>query len=236
MFRTKRNSVEKYIATDSVEYCYHPMTARTDTPQRLLAEAVRVIDAHGEASIRIRDVASACGVTSPIVYKAFGSREGLIVAAQAERYIRSWRETSTGIPESFSNSNTVDELKQALGTVITSVLGSDRRAHRRRRHEVLGSLAHIPELENAVAAALSSVRHGYVQALTVAREKGLVRQDVDLDAAVMWYFGQIDGRYLIEIGDQNINETAWNKIFLEGIFASLFVDPTAPTNFLSTGL
>lgn len=208
------------------------MSPRSDTPQRLLAEAVRVIDSQGEAAVHIRDVAAACGVTSPIVYKAFGSREGLIVAAQSERYIRSWRETSAGVPEAIHAATTEEELKLAIGRAITNILGPDRHIHRRVRHEVLGSLVHLPSLEKAVVEQLGVMRRAFAEAFGDAQRRGLTRQDVDVEAAFMWYIGQIEGRFMIELDLANVDEAAWNKIFIEAIFYSLFNDPTVPDGLL----
>lgn len=204
------------------------MTSRSDTPQRLLDEAVRVIDLHGEAAIRIRDVAAACGVTSPIVYKAYGSREGLIVAAQTERYIRSWRETASDVPPAIMAATTVDELKAVIAGSIRAILGPDRYVHRRIRHEVLGSLVHHEELENAVVAQLSSMRDAFAQAFEVSKQRGLIRQDRDMRTAFMWYIGQIEGRFLIELDMAGVDEAEWNRMFMEAVFFNLFEDPTVP--------
>ena len=204
------------------------MSPRTDTPQRLLAEAVRVIEADGEVAIRIRDVAAACGVTSPIVYKAFGSREGLIVAAQTERYIRSWRETASDVPGAIATATTVDELKDVVAQVIRRILGPDRYIHRRIRHEVLGSLVHSPPLERAVVEQLRLMRNAFADAFRSVQQRGLIRQDIDVATVFMWYIGQIEGRFMIEIDPEGVDQEAWNKIFIEAIFFSLFDDPTVP--------
>jgi len=204
------------------------MSPRTDTPQRLLAEAVRVINEHGEVAIHIRDIAAACGVTSPIVYKAFNSREGLIVAAQTERYISSWRETALEIPPLIAKATTVEELKNIMAQSIRQILGPDRFVHRRIRHEVLGSLVHQPELERAVVEQLRNMRNLFADAFRVAQQRGLIRQDIDPGVAFMWYIGQIEGRFMIEIDPDGIDQEAWNKLFLDAVFFSLFEDPSVP--------
>lgn len=204
------------------------MSPRSDTPQRLLAEAMRVIDEHGEAAVHIRDIAAACGVTSPIVYKAYGSREGLIVAAQTERYISSWRETAHDVPEAILAANTVDELKAVIAGAIRAILGPERHIHRRTRHEILGSLVHHEALEKAVVEQLALMRDRFGNAFEAARQKGLVRPDLDGATAFMWYIGQIEGRFLIELDMAGVDETTWNRIFLEAVFFSLFEDPSVP--------
>mgnify|MGYP002737989964 CR=1 FL=1 len=52
----------------------------------ILREAIAVITESGEQAIRTKSVASAAGVTEPTLFHYFGSREGLIEEAQAERF------------------------------------------------------------------------------------------------------------------------------------------------------
>jgi AcrR family transcriptional regulator len=205
------------------------MSVRSNTPQRLVAEAVRIINEHGEVAVHIRDIAAACGVTSPIVYKAFGSREGLIVTAQAERYFSSWRETALDIPPLIAKATTVEELKDTLARAIRRILGPDRIAHRRIRHEILGSLVHHAELEKVVVEQLRTLRNVFADALRIVQQRGLIRQDIDVGVVFMWCIGQIEGRFLVEIDPDGIDQEAWNKIFIDAVFYSLFEDPTVPS-------
>ncbi len=50
----------------------------------MLREAAEMFSANGYAAVTVADIASACGVTKPLVYSYFGSKEGLF-AACAER-------------------------------------------------------------------------------------------------------------------------------------------------------
>ncbi|MFM7872048.1 MAG: hypothetical protein ACKPBG_10250, partial [Actinomycetota bacterium] len=101
------------------------------------------------------------------------------------------------------------------------------------RHEVLGSLVHLPALEKAVVDQLAVMRRAFAEAFGAAQRRGLTRQDVDVDAAFMWYIGQIEGRFMIELDPGSVNEKAWNKIFIEAVFFSLFTDPSVPADLLT---
>ncbi|NCY17666.1 MAG: TetR/AcrR family transcriptional regulator, partial [Actinobacteria bacterium] len=50
---------------------------RHPTAQKILDEAVRMIDERGEAGVRIQDIQDACDVTAPSIYHFFGNRDGL---------------------------------------------------------------------------------------------------------------------------------------------------------------
>ena len=55
---------------------------------KIIERAIAVLEKDGEAAIRTNTIAADCGCTAPILYREFQSREGLIIAAQAERYRR----------------------------------------------------------------------------------------------------------------------------------------------------
>jgi TetR/AcrR family transcriptional regulator len=65
------------------------MSDSTRTRERLLEMAIEMVEARGEAGLRVDEVATLAGVTKPMVYRYFGDREGLVIAVQAERYRRS---------------------------------------------------------------------------------------------------------------------------------------------------
>ncbi len=60
-----------------------------DSETRFLDAAIAMFDEGGEAALRIDELAKQVGVAKTSLYHHFGDREGLIVAAQAERYRRS---------------------------------------------------------------------------------------------------------------------------------------------------
>jgi AcrR family transcriptional regulator len=48
---------------------------------RILELAIQAIDSGGEVAVRVNDLAAAAGVTVPTLYRYFGSRDDLNVAA-----------------------------------------------------------------------------------------------------------------------------------------------------------
>ena len=55
----------------------------------MLEVAIAAIDEKGESGVRVNDIATEVGVAITSLYHYFGSRDGLVVAAQTERYLRS---------------------------------------------------------------------------------------------------------------------------------------------------
>lgn len=194
------------------------------TPDRLLEETIRVIDLGGEAAVNLREIAAACGVTTPIIYKAFSSRDGLIVAAQAERF----RRAIAGVAEPFSvairAATTVEELRATLVALAAATQHPDRAPFRRVQIEVLGATITRPALRAAVDGALRSLIDQASDALGQARERGLVRADAAIPELLWWYFGQVQGRLLLEQTDAPIDPNGWNETSLRAVLAVVIED------------
>jgi AcrR family transcriptional regulator len=201
------------------------MGAATEpTRVRLLEEAIRVIESGGESALSVRAVAGACGVTTPMIYKAYGSREGLIVAAQAERFRRAIEGIAAPFSALVESATTVDELRSVIVALSAATQHPDRVAFRRVQYEVLGATIGRPDLRVSVDIALRSLIDRSSRALAVARDRGLVRADVALPELLWWYFGQVQGRLLVEQTDAAIDGDAWNATSLRAVLAVLFGD------------
>jgi AcrR family transcriptional regulator len=114
--------------------------------QRILERTIQVIETAGEAAIRTNPIAFECGVTPPILYRAFGNREGLIIAAQAERYRRS---TEAGLLYLFryiDEANSREQLRENISTSLDFIFSEQRAENRRLRADVIGSSMSRPEL------------------------------------------------------------------------------------------
>ena len=191
---------------------------------RLLEEAIRVIESGGESALSVRAVAGACGVTTPMIYKAYGSREGLIVAAQAERFRRAIEGIAAPFSTLVESATTIDELRTVIVALSAATQHPDRVAFRRVQYEVLGATIGRPDLRVSVDIALRSLIDRSSRALAVARDRGLVRADVALPELLWWYFGQVQGRLLVEQTDAAIDGDAWNATSLRAVLAVLFGD------------
>src|SRR5258707_10478653 len=84
-----------------------PRRRRSATAHSLLQATIDAIDMGGEAAVRVQEIADAAGVQIPILYRQFGSRDGLIQAAQIERLSRAL-------------AREMDELGAAMATVASA--------------------------------------------------------------------------------------------------------------------
>lgn len=197
---------------------------RPPTPIRLLEEAIRVIECEGEAAVNLRTIAAACDVTTPIIYKAFESRSGLIVAAHAERFRRAIDSIAGPFADAIEAATTAGEIRTLLTQLAAATQHPDRAQFRRVQLEVLGASVRRPDLQAAVDDALQSLIDRASAALQVAQQRGLIRADAPLPETTWWYFGQVQGRWLIEQSRASIDGNAWNETSLRAVLAVLIDD------------
>lgn len=202
----------------------------TSTRDRILSLAVRAIDNGGEAGLRVSDIAISAGVTIPTLYRHFGSREGLIEAAQMERFNRDRGTDFDTLSDKLNSCASQEELKELIRAVMMTRFDNERRAVRHARVNSLGSGYARPDLMSSLAASQRVTASAMAELLRPFQERGWIRPNVDLVAFVYWYLGQLMGRVLIEISGEFVSEEDWNETSLAAVTAILFGD----TPFSST--
>lgn len=199
-------------------------TPEVSSRDRLLEEAIRVIEAGGESALRVREISAACGVTTPILYKGFGSRDGLIVAAQAERFRRAIDSIATPFSAAVASATTPEQLREAIIATIRATQHPDRARFRRVQMSVLGASISRPTLQTAVDAALQSLIDQASAALGAAQDRGLLRSELPVVEVMWWWFGQVQGRLLIEQSSAPIDHSLWNEVSIRASVAAILDD------------
>lgn len=194
------------------------------TRDRILSLAVQAIDNGGEAGVRVSDIATSAGVTIPTLYRHFGSREGLIEAAQTGRFNRDRGTDFDALSDMLHQCSTQRELKDLIRNVMMTRFDDERRAVRHARVNSLGSGYARPDLMSSLAASQQATASAIAELLRPFQERGWIRPNVDLVAFVYWYLGQLMGRVLIEISGEFVSEEDWNETSLAAVNAVLFGD------------
>lgn len=192
-----------------------------DNRARILDLAVAAVDAGGEAAIRVNDIAAEAGVTPPALYYHFGSRDGLVIAAQVARYSRQILEDIDRIGGEVAKCTSKDDLRATLVATWTRVI-TERSASRWVRTSALGSAYARPELEAAIAQAQDEIVAGLCRILEPCRERGWLRPGIDLASAVAWQHGVLFGRIYIERGQQLVDPAEWDRLTLEAVVHAFF--------------
>ena len=192
------------------------------TRDLILERAIIAVEEGGEASLRVRDLASECGITTPIIYRHFGSREGLVVAVQAARYRRSHLEVFETYDPITASTASADEGRKLLRRFLEWVYGPDRAPYRSMRAGVIGSAVSRPELAAAIRDADAQFVERFANLLRPFQQRGWVRPDLSLEAFAIWYLGQLDGRIHLELAPLDVDPAAWNETSRRAIECLLF--------------
>ena len=193
------------------------MSTELDTRAKLLNATIMAIDAGGEVSVRVSNVASAVGVREPSVYHFFKNREALVEAAQIERYRRSYSEMMVPFEAAALMADSWDDFERSVRKIFAAVYSPDRAQLRSIRKTVMGAAQSSP----AIAAAVIEINHETAESLarvmTFGQEKGWVTKDLDAMALAYWGIGQINGRVMAEMNPSQVDLDAWNKVSIEAV-------------------
>jgi AcrR family transcriptional regulator len=192
------------------------------THQKILDEAIRIIETSGEASLRVHDIEVAVDVTPPSIYHFFGSREGLVIAAQEERLVRSFAEFNALSDSILRGVSSRAELRDAFLNILTMIYDPSRSLARQQRLFALGSVEGRPELAVVLGEAARSFLRQLAENFQVFKDIGWTRPDLDLEAFIQWLAGQILGRVYIEIGCEPAPNPAWDAISIEAVMFVAF--------------
>lgn len=193
------------------------MPRRTeDLEIRMIEEAIATIERDGEAAIRVRDICAACGAREPALYLRFGSRAGLIVAAQAERYHRSLDILVQRTITSLSGAMASGDLSAAFREMIT--WGFDPEVgNRLTRLNVLGSAVSRPQLAEAITEANNEAIVTLAGTIDIARGSGIIKPVATSEAMAAWYLGTVTSRAIIELPGSIVDAEEWTEVFTTSI-------------------
>ncbi len=194
-----------------------------DNRARILDLAVAAIDAGGEAAVRVNHIVEEAGVTPPVLYYHFGSRDGLVIAAQVERYTRQTRADTAAIARAVAKCMTAIELRRDLEITWTRSM-AERAESRWRRTSVIGSAYARPELAAAVALAQDEIVERLVEILEPCRQRGWLREGIDLPSTIAWHHSLLISRVHIEHGTQLGDHAEWDRLTLDALVRAFFDD------------
>lgn len=199
-----------------------------DTRERLLKATAAVIDKGGESAVRIRDITKACAITAPSIYHFFGSREGLVDAAQAYRFSRGQRELGLAFSTALYKCRSKKELTELAHRFLDLMFAPDRRATRNSRLNVLGNAIYRPELSKELAVAQDLSNRIVADPLRFAQAKGWVREDFNPEMFAAWLNGVVNSRRLIEMNGNHPHGSEWDVIAQRSICLVLGIPEPAP--------
>jgi AcrR family transcriptional regulator len=205
-----------------------PQALRTEATRRALLDAALAdMEATGEASIRITKILQESGVTNGSLYHHFGSREGLVQAAIAERFLGSVTKGLAVFAGRVSEVTSTEELFKVFREELVRIGSPEVQAQRVHRMTALAAALPRADLLERIIADQALYFDGAADAIGRLKDQGFVRGDIDVRAFSAWFLGLSLSRLLSDI-DPDLNpDTEWSQYTYTALVAILTPAPSA---------
>ena len=153
--------------------------------ERLIEVTMTMLEAKGEQSLRVVEVAEAADVSMGTIYSHFENRRGLVAAVRLEQYRRWVSDSLAGLRSAVE---ALDGPEAALGAAEQLIIVPDApepRAHREIRVDAIAASHHEPALAAAMQAMQRELNAQAVQLVERAQQIGLVDPALDATAVAL---------------------------------------------------
>ena len=189
-----------------------PVQAELSTKERLIEAAISIIEAEGEVALRVDRVVEIAGFTKPVLYHHFTDREGIIAAAQAERFRRTLDLGMDDALESVSAVSTPQDFLEVMRGLLRQFAAPAGQDRRRFRIEVLGSAVSRPALMKSIVEAGRTHAAKFEMPMRIAADRGWLQTDVPIRDFSQWWTGLMLSRYLFEMDPDGFDVESWDAV------------------------
>lgn len=211
-----------------------PTAGRHPTAQRVLDAAIAVIESGGEEAIQVEPLVRDLGLTVTAIYRWFGSRQGLVQAAQQERFLQL---SSTGLDpwgEALALASGPEQAGRLIDTLLERSLDAESTHVRRRRANALGSAFGRPELMAEMGHLIRDQVDRLSRFLERANANGSIHLREDPRSVSLWIPMVVLGRVCFELDPAPPSVSAWNDLCRQALHLALLgTTPTTPMARLS---
>lgn len=191
---------------------------RQERREQLIVVTLRLIQRYGIEGTTTARVATEAGVTEPTLYRHFGSRQGLLLAAFSVVHEATMKNIQ------FSHHPDALQRLREIGKNHNVHLASHEEGFADPLWEFIAAPASLGLRETIIAGSRLNVQ-ALAEIIDEGKSQGSIRQDVDSEAAawrIMGFFFFEDVAYLL--GAQNAVLTGLSLHSLESILREIAVD------------
>jgi AcrR family transcriptional regulator len=187
------------------------------TRARVLQVTAKMLSDNGEKAVNIRDVCKASKTTPPTIYRLFGSRNGLIMAAQSYRFTLNQTALIEGFATAVYGAKNKSEFVKIAHQNLKLMFSQKRKDYRSMRTEVLGSAQSNKNLAVQINKAQMVANELGAQPFRFAQARGWINDDFDPEIYIAWLTGMVNARVIIELNGKHPKSAEWDKIAMRSI-------------------
>ena len=192
-----------------------------NTRAYILRLAVEALERGGEAAVKAKEICREADIAVTSLYHYFGSRDGLVIAAQVKRYTDSIQDVYGAWDQAVRSCKSQDDLRNVITVMLDLVMKPEREHARMIRLNVLGSSYARPELRTAIVAQQEEMFAAQAETLDWAKAQGWMRPEIDSKALTAWHVGVVTGLTLLELGPTSVDKDAWRDIYLNALLETI---------------
>jgi AcrR family transcriptional regulator len=193
-----------------------------DGRARILEAAIQQLEEHGEASLRLAAIAERAGVALALITHHFGSRDGLVAAAQQVRLAGAVAADIAAINAIYANVDSAQELRERVSAVTTALVTTSRASTRLSRIAALAAAHGRPEARAALGDTVKELLDSLTDVIERARQRGLIRPDVDPRAMATFVQAYALGLVVADLDPDRPDPDALHRVItiaIDGFFA-----------------
>ena len=196
---------------------------RRSTKARILDTAIDLLERRGAERFTVEEVLIESDTSASSLYHHFGSRQGLLVVVEDERYRRGLRAEDRRNLDGGLAATTTEEFFEHVANQLRRIATDPASvAVRRERLQVAARALDSPDLASRTASAQARLIDEVAKAFADAPARGLVNADLDPWEYSAWFHGLTLGRTFTE---DALDAEAWLAIAIPAALAPL--RPTA---------
>ncbi len=148
---------------------------RPDRRELLLRATVRHLETRSAASLRVGEIADEAGVAVGLIKHYFGSRDGLVAAAQQARIAGATDQDIAGSRDALAGADDLDRLMEGIRQVARHTIDRRRADVRLSRFSAIATAHGRPEVRSVIGGTLSGLIDAMAELIADAQERGVVR-------------------------------------------------------------
>ena len=180
-----------------------------DTMERLLEQAKFELDIHGIDNFDVDGVLERAKAARSSLYHHFGSKFGLVYAAQLEQLVDGLRDDNVGFRLIVETSTSAETFFEIFAAFVRTVGSPENVRLRQRRTQVFASATSNVQLAESIKATQREATDYLVETLEILRERGWINPPYDMHAVAYSLQAMVFGHLILDFSSQPELEAEW---------------------------
>jgi AcrR family transcriptional regulator len=195
-----------------------------ETIEKLLEVTISELDRVGLAEIDIDSLLRKSKISKGSLYHHFGSKNGLLAAAEAQQYMRYLKREGENFRRLIEGCTTKQKFVDLVAAVMKITRLEENLGFRKKRVRAIAMSFNDENLAQVLKNAQIEVTEYLAGSFQIAKDRGWVKPDTDLMALSYWIQGVFIGHIMLDITEQTEHEDAWSQVAFQALQPFLAAD------------